>query len=422
MTVLREGIGHRAPPDGPNAAVDAEAFVARPIRVLQLGSPNGMFGAERWIMALLAHLPRARVHSSVGVVRDTVTSQEPELLSQARAAGFDTVCVEAIGRFNPKAVAALRAVLRERRIDVLHTHFYKGTLLGALAIRGTRCRLLATPHGWSTGEGWKLQAYEWLERLAFARADAVSPLSPDLERGLRRLPWVRSRLAPIPNGVDLGEVTGSDRVCEQVSRARYAGEFVVGYLGQLIPRKRVDTLIEAFARLDVGPKRLFVVGDGPERERLERLAARLGIADSVDFAGFRSDRLDYLRGFDTLVLPSALEGIPRCLMEGMAARRAIVASDIEGTREVIRHGVTGLTFPVDDVDALAASLARLAAGRALRDELGARAHDFVTRHHSAEAMAASYLGLYVSITGAATSERAPDAARAAAVKGSRRCS
>jgi len=368
-----------------------------PIRVLQLGSPNGMFGAERWIMALVRHLPVQRVHSTVAVIRDSWDADEPELLGHARGAGIDTACVAAPGRFNPAAIAALRATIRDRRIDVLHVHFYKGTILGALAVRGTRCRLVATPHGWSTGGGRTLQTYEWLERLAFAWADAVTPLSTELDRGLRRLPWVRHRLTLIPNAVDLAEVTGSDGVAADVLKVRRRGGFVIGYIGQLIARKRVDTLIEAFARIDAQDRCLFVVGDGAERASLERLAARLGVADAVCFVGYREDRLDFLRGFDVLVLPSALEGLPRCLMEGMAARRAIVASDIEGTRELVRHGESGLLFPVGDVRALAGALARLAADPLERQALGACGFDVVSRHRSAEAMAAHYVELYASL-------------------------
>lgn len=368
-----------------------------PIRVLQLGSPNGLFGAERWILALARHLPRDSIETVVGVIQDVAGAREAPLLAESRALGMETASITAPGRINAAAVRALRALLRDHRIDVLHTHFYKSTIIGALAVQGTDCRLLATPHGWNTGAGIKLQAYEWAERCAFGWADAIAPLSGDLERGLRRLPWVRGRLAMIPNGVDLDEVGASTAVVPSVAAAREAGEFVVGYVGQLIERKRVDTLVDAFASMRVGARRLFVVGDGDQRQRLEARVAERGVGGCVHFTGFREDRLALLRGFDALVLPSTLEGIPRCLMEAMAAGVPVVATDIPGTRDLIVDGESGLLFPVGDAKRLAAALEAVRSDAGLRDRLITAGAARVHAHFSARAMATRYARLFAAL-------------------------
>jgi glycosyltransferase involved in cell wall biosynthesis len=370
-----------------------DAVVQEPIRVLQLGSPEGLFGAERWILALAKYLPPAQVHTIVGAIQDGGDAT-PDLCTHAAALGFETVSIHAPGRTSRAAVPQLRALIRERRIDVLNTHFYKSTILGALAVRGTSCSLVVTPHGWSADAGLKLQVYEWLDRIAFGWADAVAPLSPELERGLRRLPWVRPRLHPIRNGVDLSEVNASTEVDAGLAALRRAGGFIVGYIGQLITRKRLDTLIDAFAALDVPDKHLVIVGDGPQRGELEARAGQAGLAARVRFLGFREDRLALLRGFDTIVLPSALEGIPRCLMEAMAAGVPMVSSDIEGSRELVLHERTGLMFPLGRADALAGALRRLADAPALRARLAAAARARVDAEFSAEAMAQRYTQLF----------------------------
>jgi glycosyltransferase involved in cell wall biosynthesis len=375
-----------------------------PIRVLQLGSPNGMFGAERWILALIRHLPRERVETLVGVIKDDPGAQRPPLLGHAEALGFESVLVDAPGRLSRDAVGALRALIVDRRIDVLHTHFYKSTILGALAVRGTACRLLATPHGWNTDAGLKLQAYEWAERVAFGWADAVAPLSGELERGLARLPWLRGKVTLIPNGVDLSEVTESGHVADEVRAAKAEGAFVVGYVGQLIGRKRVDTLVDAFAAIDVPRKRLFVVGDGPDRAELERRAAAAGVGDRVTFTGFREDRLSFLRGFDAIVLPSLLEGIPRCLMEAMASGVAMVATDIDGTRDLVLHDRTGLAFPPGRADVLARHLESLAGDADRRARLVDAARGRVHSRFSGATMAERYAALFDRLTGRATPE------------------
>jgi glycosyltransferase involved in cell wall biosynthesis len=257
--------------------------------------------------------------------------------------------------------------------------------------------LLATPHGWNTDAGIKLQAYEWLERIAFGWVDAVAPLSRDLETGLKRLPWLKGKVHFIQNGVDLSEVTASTTVAPEVQAARDRGEFVVGYIGQLIQRKRVDTLIEAFAQIDTAAKRLFIVGDGEQRAELEALVSKLGIGEKVEFKGFRDDRLDFLRGFDVLVLTSTLEGIPRCLMEGMAAGIPVVGTDIPGVRDLIVDGQTGGLIKVGDRQAL---LKKLLGARSLNEQnknVILKAMEIVKASFSAAGMSNQYYELFVQM-------------------------
>jgi glycosyltransferase involved in cell wall biosynthesis len=370
-----------------------------PVRVLQLGSPAGMFGAERWIMALAKHLPRDQVETVVGVIQDEPDGPEPPLCMHARSLGFETLTIRAPGKLSVAAVGLMRRAIADLRLDVLHTHFYKPTILGALAVRGTRCKLLATPHGWNTDAGFKLQAYEWLERLAFSRADVVAPLSKDLEQGLQTLPWLKGKVRLITNGVDLSEVTGSDARAQEVVEAKARGSFVVGYIGQLIARKRVDTLIDAFARMQNPSAKLFVVGDGDQRAVLESHASRLGVASQVYFMGFREDRLDFLRGFDVLVLPSTLEGIPRCLMESMAAGVPIIGTRIPGIVDLIAEHQTGLAFDVGDAESLAQCLQHLAADAVLADRLAESARLRVMESFSATSMATQYASLFREMSG-----------------------
>jgi glycosyltransferase involved in cell wall biosynthesis len=233
-----------------------------------------------------------------------------------------------------------------------------------------------------------------LERLAFSQADVVAPLSRDLETGLKRLPWLKGKVELITNGVDLSEVTESDSVADEVTTAKAGGAFVVGYIGQLIARKRVDTLIEAFAGLQNKTAVLFVIGDGDQRDALTGLATRLGVADRVRFFGFRNDRLEFLRGFDVLVLPSALEGIPRCLMEAMAAGVPVVGTRIPGIADLIDDGHTGLMFDLGCDEQLEERLTRLLVDPGLCEGLAFDAKRRVTESFSASAMAVNYQRLY----------------------------
>lgn len=144
------------------------------------------------------------------------------------------------------------------------------------------------------------------------------------------------------------------------------------FVGRLAAVKGVSVLLEAFARVAArhGEARLTLVGDGPDRRRLEAEAARLGIAAQVVFAGYRSQQevAESLSAADVFVLPSFAEGVPVVLMEAMAARLPVVATRVGGVSELVEDGVSGVTVPPGDADSLAAALERM-----LDDPSGARA-------------------------------------------------
>lgn len=369
------------------------------LRVLHLGSPTGLYGAERWILALIKHLDATAIESIVGVIQDAPDGA-PALCTHAAELGVKAHVFKSYGKLSLSAIAQIRQFIREQRVDILHTHGYKSDVLGLLAARRRRrhCKLVTTPHGWSTKAGLKLQSYEWLDRSVLPLFDAVVPLSGQTYDGLRRIPGMTAKLRLIRNGVDLSEIDSPDQPAAEVERLKRDGYFVVGYIGQLIPRKGIDTLVKAFSRLALPRKRLCIVGDGPSRVDLERYAERLGITEEVTFFGFRTDRIAFLKGFDIFVLPSYLEGIPRCLMEAMAAGVPVIVSDIPGCRALVEDGETGLLFQPGDDRALSSWMKAVLSDHKLRAILGKRGSCLVRREHSAATMAERYAELYWKLT------------------------
>lgn len=366
---------------------------AQPIRVLHLGSPTGLYGAERWILALVRHLSPAHIESIVGTIKDA-PGEVPPLCQQAAAAGLRTAIFESHGKLSSSAVRLLDEFIRANQVDILHTHGYKADILGWLGARGTGCKVVSTPHGWSAEAGLKVEIYESLDRLVFYFLDAVVPLSTDMYTGLSRLPGLRRKLQLIGNGVDLSELDAAATAATELTPWKQGGDHIIGYIGQLIPRKNVDVLIRAFHLLPFANRRLCIVGEGPQRAELENLAARLGESARVRFFGYRTDRIALLRQFDAFVLASQLEGTPRCLLEAMAAGVCVVGSDIPGCRNLIEPGHTGLLFRVGDVDGLAQMLQRLFSEPTQRAALARAGQVLVRAQFSAEAMAARYAELY----------------------------
>jgi glycosyltransferase involved in cell wall biosynthesis len=365
----------------------------RPVRVLQLAYGHALYGAERWVLTLIKHLDPRRVETMVAAIRDADTPSLP-LIDEAQRLGFETTILEATTRVLRSSIRGLRAVLRSRRIDVVHSHGVRQNVVAFLASRGYPVKLLSTPHGWETRCSLKERARTLLDKAVFRGFDAVAPLSEELRDSMRtfRLPKARVRL--IRNGVDLSEVESAVPIEGLLPGQSNGKELVIGYVGQLIPRKGVEVLLEALSRLPFDDWTCLVIGGGPERVNLERMATRLDLEPRVSFLGYRPERLRYLKRLDFLVLPSFREGIPRCLLEALAAGIPCAGSSIPGIDAVLRGGLAGDTFAPGD----ARQLADIIASHRRDPERGRRqaatGQAFVYEAFSARAMARSYERLY----------------------------
>lgn len=366
------------------------------IRVLQLGSPTPLYGAERWVLALIKHLDPAKVESIVAVIKDA-PDLDPPLCREAEKLGFRSKVFNAYGKINFSAVSQLKNFIRENEIDILHTHGYKSDLIGLLAVLGSPCKIVSTPHGWSKQADLKLMGYELLDRCIFPFFDAVVPLSGELFSRLRLVPGINGNLRLIRNGLDISEIEGAKEIAPELVELKNERCFIIGYIGQLIPRKGLDVLLEAASHLGFDNWRLAIVGEGESRPSLEKQASALGIEDRVRFYGFREDRVAFLKGFDLFVLPSRLEGIPRSMMEAMATGLPVIASDIPGCRDLVAHGRTGLLFPVDDREALTNVIDEMAADVGTRSRLARAGRELIDSRFSAERMATEYAEVYAAL-------------------------
>jgi glycosyltransferase involved in cell wall biosynthesis len=153
---------------------------------------------------------------------------------------------------------------------------------------------------------------------------------------------------------------------------------VILSVARLSAQKRLANLIEAIREVQTGtsPPVLVLVGDGPDRPELERLA-RECIPGRAIFTGYQADPISWLAAADVFALPSACEGLPGALIEAMAAGLPCVATDIPGNRDLIRHEITGLLVPVDSTDGLASAITRVLSDRDLAERLARSGQDLV---------------------------------------------
>jgi len=368
------------------------------IKVLQLGSPSGLYGAERWILALIRHLNPSLVESWVASIRD-MPDQEVPLCAEAEKLGFQTYIFNNFGKLNLSVILALREFIIENGIDIVHSHGYKTDIIGLLAVRGTACKSVSTPHGWTKQPDMKLLLYELVDRFIFPFMDAVAPLSDGLNTSLKRIPGLRKKIRLIHNAVDIDEIRSNKAIADEISELKGKGKFVIGYIGRLTPGKGLDILFHAVASHGDPDWHIAIVGEGEQFSELSSMAAKLEITDQITFFGFRPDRISFLNGFNLFVLPSRSEGIPRCLMESMTAGVPVVASDIPGCRNLVDGETTGLLFQSDNAGQLAESIRKILSEPALSKRFIENGQRFIENNYAARRMAREYEDLFYGLCG-----------------------
>jgi glycosyltransferase involved in cell wall biosynthesis len=263
------------------------------------------------------------------------------------------------GRFDPRILGDLVTLGRRLGARILHVHGYAAADFGRLAARRLGAGLVLHEHFADP----RMPAYQGIaDRLLSRltdRAIAVSESTADFLARQRHVPRHLIRL--IWNGAPLDEFAPVEPERARAMRRELGipeGALVVGTVGRLNEQKGHRYLLDA-ARLvlERAPQtRFLLVGDGDLGETLRRQARALAISDRVVFAGHRADVPAALGAIDVLAISSTYEGTPLALFEAMASGKAIVSTAVDGCREVLQEGVTGLLVAPRDPVALATGL------------------------------------------------------------------
>ncbi len=366
----------------------------RKIRVLQFGSSNGLFGAERWILALVRYCDASQVENLIVTIKDAPNAQI-DLIDKASEMGFETDLIHARGPYDPGTILSTVSLIRKHRIDIIHTHGYKSDIIGCMAAKIAGIPVISTPHGSELPNNPKLNVYVKIGDWFLKRVDLIVPVSEGLKKEYMEKGFSHEKVKVINNGVDILEVEAVVPDAKLTSEKRQNGLKIVGYIGQLIERKGLQNLIKAIKIVieEINAK-LLLIGTGPTKGELEKLAENEVLSGHVDFLGFRTDRLELLKCFDVFALPSHLEGIPRVVMEAMTAKIPVVASDIPGVRDLVSQGETGLLVPTDSPDQLAGAIIELLKDPVKTDKITLNAYEHVKTNYSAERMSGEYTELY----------------------------
>jgi glycosyltransferase involved in cell wall biosynthesis len=270
----------------------------------------------------------------------------------------------------------LYRLFRKEKPDIVHARTAKARFLTAFAGRLAGVNVLVqTMHGWSFN--MEIDNKRWLyilaEKIATRCYDwTVMVAESDLEEG-RRIGMLAEKVSIIRSGVNVERMRNIDLDSVTRLRAELApnGETVFVLVGRLSPPKTPEVFVEASALVAARhPKTRFViVGDGVFRESVERLVEERNLRAHVVLLGLRRDAAEIVAASDVVVHSSTHEGLPKTILEGMAAGKPVIGTDVDGVSIVLQDGMNGLLVPKNDPPALAAAMLRLLGDTALRARL-----------------------------------------------------
>ena len=292
------------------------------------------------------------------------------------------------------AFASLSAV---SNADLIHANWAPNGFIAGIAGFMARKPVVTTLRGSDVRRALQSPLDNFFLKRCLAFSNIVVTVSNAIHRLIKEnYPRWSHKIITIPNGVDQEFIEiGADRDYKANDKVRLVT------VGSLVPGKRIETILYALARIkSLDTAECSVIGSGPQEPMLKALTQQLNLSERVDFIGAiaHSKIPNYLQDSDVFILSSASEGRPNVLLEAMAAGLPVIASDIEGVRELIQNGKTGLLFDVGDPGHLAKKMELLIADSHARGMLGRGARNFIIENDLKwDCTAARYARIYSEI-------------------------
>jgi len=375
------------------------------IRVIYFLPCFGIGGTERVVLDLCRNVSRDRFDIEVctmvgGLFADqAAASGVPVHLLAPASTKQKSIFAKVVNYF--RMLSSLRAIIGRGGPVVLHTHHY-GPLMQAFLIRkltSQKFGWLHTEHSWTDVlNAYAIRLYKLLNPMQ--SADVISGVADKVTSYMQEVSGIiPAHAVTVLNGIETGRF--NLEVCAIKRRELGFGpeDIVIGTVGMLRPEKNQQLAIRAFALIAPEfPKLHFVVcGEGECRPGLQQLAVNLGIAERVNFLGYRMDAHEIMATFDIYCLPSVYEGLPLSILEAWAARKPVVATAVIGNVDIVHHEVNGLLVPLNEEQIMADALKRLVLDPALGHRLADNGHGVVMDYFDVKRMVNRYVQIYEDI-------------------------
>jgi glycosyltransferase involved in cell wall biosynthesis len=381
------------------------------MNVLQLAYKSEITGGEQ----VLLQLCRALLANGDKV---TVVCPEPGQLGKLLISmGIDVEYVAMNKTYNILAALKIRKIIKERNIDIIHTHGMLVNILGriatALSSKPSNVKCVSTVHLTrdllnSSREISKTAIfkskyyYRLLDNFTSRYCSKVVAVSKAVKADLIQQGYREELIAVIPNGIDPSpfDLIKDSAVTKLKAELHIINdETTIAMVARLSPQKDVPYFVEVMAEVCKKHKnvRAFIAGDGPQKELIEEAISIHKLSENIKLLGFRTDVAILLKATDIFALSSRWEGLPISVLEAMACSKAIVATAVDGTAETLTNGETGFLVQHGEVEAMSEKICRLIEDPQLRAELGAAARLELDKKFHIDRVATAHLKLYESV-------------------------
>ncbi len=333
--------------------------IARILTIMSVTGPGG--GAEEIVLRTASRIDPQRFAMSICVIRDVVDEQF-SFTDRARSLGIDIHEICQRGVLDREVGKQLTQIVEQLQPRIIHAHGYKPVFHTWRLLRKRNFLPIATLHGWTGHTPLERFFYYPAERRILRSFPRIVAVSEDLRDTYLRSGGKAEQVTVLLNGVDPEDFEPAPGLREKLREQLgiQPGQIALCGVGRVEPQKRFDVLAETLALLkpDHPELRLFICGTGSKDQEIRECIERLGLTNECTMLGHRGDMRDLYHAFDLFVQSSDYEGTPTVLVEAMACRLPIVATDVGGTTQLVRPGTDALIVPPREPQQLADAIVR----------------------------------------------------------------
>jgi glycosyltransferase involved in cell wall biosynthesis len=322
------------------------------IQILDLRDSPWIDGPGRTILQCAQMMDSNKCNIHIGAFSGS-SHKDHAYMKRAIQLGLDVVEIKESSSFDRLVIEQINKVIKERSIDILHTHDFRSNLYGLICAKKMKLPLVSTCHGWISNN-FKGKIYTGIDKYLLRYHDHVIVVSEVMKEHLIKIRLKSDRIDVINNALDVSEYTISRNGKFKNELKISPDHKVIANIGRLSPEKRQDNFLKAAKYLDgINKKLIFlIIGVGPEEEKLKKLANDLGISKKVIFTGYRNDMVDIYNGVDLVVQSSRTEGMPNIVLESLIMGVPVIATEVGGTAQIIKNYESGILIEPENLTAL----------------------------------------------------------------------
>jgi glycosyltransferase involved in cell wall biosynthesis len=366
------------------------------MKILQLISSAGFFGAENVVFELSRGLSSNNIENIIGVF-ENLQNPHIELVQKSKENNIEVKNFKCNGKIDIKTIYHIREFVKKNGVDILQSHGYKSNIYGFIVGKMLRKPTVSTCHNW-IADDLKTKTYYRLDKYILSKFDKVIAVSEAIGTELLKNKVRKDRISLIYNGININRFdnkNGNLRDEFNISNKT----MIIGTVARFTPEKGLfNLLLAAKEVMKAFSDVIFMfVGEGPLQDDLVKKTIELEIRERVIFTGMRSDMPEIYSTMDIFVLPSLKEGLPMVLLEAMAAKKPVIATKVGAVPTVVENMKDGIVITPGSIDELKHVMISLLENEELSKRLAENAFKKVLGNFSSKAMCDKYLEIYEEV-------------------------